>query len=109
MTTAIPQRSRHRRTSDGGSASPPEITQRRVPRSDSVSGHLALEGGVLRGAVVSDGRRGPDAATGLLLLASGEFEFTPQLPDGFRPEMQQAVGPTLMEVARLKDEGSLAD
>ena len=71
--------------------------------SQELSGHLAVERGRLRAAITNRGQRDREAALALLTLKSGQFQFTPQLPHSFEPEIDLDLRAVLMEAARLRD------
>jgi serine/threonine protein kinase len=73
-------------------------------QAEGVEGHLAFEDGRLRAAVTSEGKRGDGAVNRLLDVRQGRFEFKPELPPGFQPEMNLGVSSLLLEALRRMDE-----
>ena len=74
--------------------------------SQELSGHMALDRGRLRAAITNRKHRDREAVLALLLLKSGQFQFVPQLPPGFVPEVDLDLRPLMVEAARLRDERS---
>ena len=72
--------------------------------SQQLSGHLALQRGRVRDAITNDGARGRGAATRLMILPSGQFEFIPDLPESFKPTVDLDMESLLLDAARKKDE-----
>lgn len=72
-----------------------------VPR---VEGHLAFQEGRVRAAVTSLGQRDIPAALEIMSCRAGRFEFSPRLPRGFTPLIDQDVSSLLLEALRRRDE-----
>jgi serine/threonine-protein kinase len=71
---------------------------------DDDEGHLAFQDGRLRAAVTKTGQRGESAVSTILDVRSGQFEFKPTLPDGFKATLNMGVSSLLLEALRRMDE-----
>ena len=78
-------------------------------QTSGLTGYLGFIDGRLKAAITSDGERADEAVNRLMGATSGQFEFSPQLPDGFAPEMDKGVSSLLMDVLRRRDESDAAD
>ena len=72
-------------------------------------GHLAFQDGRLRAAVTKSGQRGEDAVSMILDVHSGQFEFKPKLPEGFKATLNMGVSSLLLEALRRMDEAESED